>query len=121
MTPSEENPKSNSRRWTIEKFKALGIWDEGKPSGDAPDVDLAGGKVVPVPARLSAMLNEVGGGKHNDPSRQDASVITAMLTAGISPKNVFATFLASPRGEHMRERKNGHHVDYLQRTIGSSL
>src|SRR5581483_11817693 len=41
---------------------------------------------------LRKRLSTLGGGKHNDPSREDWSVICAILEAGHSPQDTYATF-----------------------------
>jgi hypothetical protein len=81
------------------------------------DIDLDGGedRTGDLPTALKKRLNTIGGGKHNDESREDSSIITAMLAAGRSPQDVLETFLASPRGEDAATRHDMQ--DYLPRTI----
>ena len=74
-----------------------------------------------LPPTLRKRLATAGGGKHDDPSREDASVITALLRHDLSPQDVYATFDASARGADARDRKASHYDDYLQRTIRAQI
>jgi hypothetical protein len=74
-----------------------------------------------LPATLRKRLANVGGGKHDDASREDASVITALLRHDLSPQDVYATFDASARGADARDRKASHYDDYVQRTIRAQI
>lgn len=113
--------KRTQRGYNPSDFKTLGIYKEkAAPSYDASDIDLDLGenKIMILSAKIQKRLETIGGGKFgDDESREDLSVITAMLAADISPQDVAATFLASPRGEDARERKPGHLDDYMQRTM----
>lgn len=101
--------------YKLEDFIRLGLYRE---SPLPEDVDLGSGKVVEVPLKIKKLLQTTRSHSHNgDFSRQDSSVITAMLSSGISPADIYTTFLASPRGKNAAERKNGHLEDYVQRTI----
>jgi hypothetical protein len=103
-------------------FKSKGLYIE-KP--DAAECSLEGGRVIAKPRvsdKIIQMMRKPGGDSHGgDFSRQDSAVITAFLNAGYSPADAFATFLASPRGRHAAERKEGHLEDYVERTIRKSL
>lgn len=106
--------------YNLNFFKEKGIYVE--KSVDRVEFSPDKGKVISnLPQKLMSQLNLVGGANYNgDFSRQDAAVITSLLLHGISPEDVFATFAASRRGEHARERKEGHFEDYLQRTISKA-
>ena len=68
------------------------------------------------------MLRTPGGSSHGgDASRQDSAVITAFLSAGYKPEDIYITFLNSARGRNASERKPGHVEDYIQRTIEKAL
>lgn len=103
-----------------EYFINHGIYIQ-KPSAEA-EIDVNDGEVITdLPDKIRKQLDTPGGGKHNDPSREDSSVITAMLGAGHRPQDVYATFVASARGKHAAERKVGHFADYVQRTIKKAV
>lgn len=87
------------------------------------EVSVSGGKIITakLPEKIRDQLSQVESKSHGgDYSRQDSAVITAMLTAGHSPEDVYATFAASDRGKHAAERKEGHFEDYLTRTINKA-
>jgi hypothetical protein len=65
---------------------------------------------------LRNRLNTVGGGKHDDPSREDLAIIVAMLRIDMEPSDVLTTFARSARGKDaaVRHRKFD---DYMHRTI----
>lgn len=108
--------------YRIETFKTLGIYEERTGSTEC---SFEGGKVindVKVSKRIKEMLDTIEGRSHNnDSSRQDSAVITALLNAGLSPSDTYATFAASTRGKDAEERKNSHFDDYLRRTIEKSV
>ncbi len=105
--------------YSLQQFKRMGLYMEAPPT--------ASGEVAPgavwqdLPAALRRRLSAVGGGKHNDPSREDAAVITALLNHELSPEDAYATFDSSARGADARNRKDGHYDDYVQRTIRKQL
>lgn len=107
--------------YTLQQLKDLGIYDEKKSSQE--DVEIGEGKNVleVLSEKLRTSLNTAGGGKHNDASREDSSVITSLLSAGYSPSDTFTTFCSSPRGKDAEERKQGHFTDYVNRTIRKAL
>lgn len=104
--------------FSIEYFKKAGMYIE-KPDG--LDVEVDNGRVIPMdslPSGARKLLLNPGGTSHGgDFNRQDSAAITSMLTGGIKPQDVFATFAKSPRGKHAAERKPGHLDDYITRTI----
>lgn len=110
----------NDRRYLLEDFKRLGIYEE-KP--DSSDIEISSGTVIKnLPPKVKAMLQTVGGNSHGgDFSRQDSAVVTSLLSHGLTPENVYATFAASARGRNAAERKAGHFDDYLVRTIRKAL
>jgi len=109
--------------YTLEDFKRLGIWEEKPIAEDIPPVKP--GKAVSIhglPEKIRTILQSSTIESHNgDFSRQDSSVITAMLSYGISPEDCYVTFASSPRGRHAAMRKIGHFDDYLQRTIRKAV
>jgi hypothetical protein len=87
-------------------------------------VDTAGGRVIKnpkIPARFRSMMRRPGGFTYDgDRSRQDSAVVMALLNAGYTAADVYATFAACPRGKDALERKNGHFEDYVHRTIAGA-
>src|SRR5271167_2066319 len=99
-------------------MKQAGLYKEAAASVSG---EIRSGRVMlDVPDRLLLKLKEVGGGRYDDASREDSSIITSLLKCGLTPSDAYATFSASPRGRDAITRKNSHFDDYLQRTIRSS-
>ncbi len=93
-------------------------------SSDEEVVNLGGGRNVfeLLPSKVRELLNKKSDSTHGeDFSRQDSSIITAMLSSGQKPEDVFTTFLSSTRGKFASERKQGHVEDYLSRTIRKAV
>jgi DNA repair protein RadA/Sms len=107
------------RYYSPRDFDRFATTDKDDDSYDS-DIDLDGGSVISLSAKLQQRLDTMGGGKHDDESREDSSVITAMLAAGHSPEDVYVTFAASARGEHARKR-HPNFDDYMQRTIRNAV
>ena len=109
-------------KWTLKQFKAEGLYEE---KAGSKECSFDGGKVVRHPNisdRIKGLLATPGGSTYKgDRSAQDSAVISALLGAGLSPADTYATFSASPRGRDAEHRKNGHFVDYVQRTIESGV
>jgi putative DNA primase/helicase len=101
---------------SLRRFRELGIYEE-KPG--RVDCNLSNGRVVDdLPSKIRYLLDNPGGHSHNgDKSSQDSSVITSLLKHGLSPADVYSTFLKTPRGQDALNRKNGHFDDYMTRTI----
>lgn len=75
-----------------------------------------------LPVELRDKLNKVEDkSKGGDYSRQDSAVITSLLSAGLTAEDTYSTFLASARGRHACERKEGHVDDYIRRTIAKAI
>jgi hypothetical protein len=105
--------------YTIADFKAAGIYKKAPPTVGG---EIESGAVwQDLPAAIRKRLATVGGGKNDDASREDASVITALLRHDLSPQDVYATFDASARGADARDRKASHYDDYVQRTIRAQI
>lgn len=105
--------------YSLDQFRKAGLYRE-KP--ESVNGEIRSGRVIEdIPDLLKGRLAQAGGGVHNDASREDSSGITALLSCGLTPEDVYATFAASVRGKDAISRKNGHFDDYLQRTIRSSL
>lgn len=105
----------------ISDFKRLGLYEEKPP---AEEVDISEGRNVRdlLPEKIRNLLSNAGGTSHDgDFSRQDSAVITSILSAGYNVSDAYTTFMASARGKHAIERKNGHVEDYVQRTIKKAL
>jgi hypothetical protein len=102
----------------INQFRELGIYEE-KP--ERVNCNLSNGKAVSLSGLSSeiqySLANPRGHAFNGDPSRQDFSVIRSLLKSGLSPADVYATFILSPRGQDAVLRKNGHLNDYITRTI----
>jgi hypothetical protein len=100
-----------------------GFLSDDKPSDcQGTEIDLAGGRVLKtLPKFIKEALSEVeqvttGDGR----SDQDAACVLSMLKYGLTPKDVAATFAASPRGEYATRR--GHKLsDYVPRTVKWAL
>jgi RecA-family ATPase len=95
--------------------------DYHKPSNPMLGEIPLGAIIDDIPASLKKRLATVGGGNHNDASRQDCSDITALLKFGLSPGEAYSTFGASKRGKDAQERKIGHFDDYMVRTINKAM
>jgi len=106
-------------RYTIADFKRLGVYQEAPAHSDVGEIKK-GAPWQDVPPAIRKRLASVGGGKHNDPSREDAGVITDLLRHR-SPEDVYATFDASARGKDARRRKESHYDDYMQRTMRAQV
>lgn len=104
--------------YQISDFRRLGLYEE---KADAEECSFEGGEVVryiDVSDRIKEMMRTTGGTSHGgDASKQDSAVITAMLSSGLSPADVYVTFSASTRGRDAESRKDGHFEDYMTRTI----
>jgi hypothetical protein len=104
---------------SLSDFKKAGLYKEAPASVSG---EVRYGKIVlDIPDLLKQKLGDLRKGRHDDPSRQDSSVVTSLLRCGLNPSDAYATFAASPRGRDALTRKNGHFDDYLQRTIRASL
>jgi hypothetical protein len=106
--------------YTIAQFKAAGLYMEALPTVEG-EIESGGAVWQDLPTGLRKRLAAVGGGKYNDPSREDASVITALLRHDLIPQDVYATFDASARGANARTRKAAHYDEYVQRTIRAQI
>lgn len=106
--------------YTIQELKDAGLYMEAPATADVGEIE-SGAVWQDLPTALRKRLATVGGGKYNDPSREDASVITALLRHDLSPQDAYATFDASARGADARDRKASHYDDYLQRTIRNQV
>ncbi len=132
----KHEPNGHRRSYTLEEAEALGF------TGPYARLRAMGIKPIPKPkllndcvgsiepgddvthglsARIRKRLDTTGGGKHDDRSREDESVICAILDAGHSPQDALTTFMASARGQDVENRKNGHVDDYMQRTIAKAV
>ena len=110
----------HDRWYTPASFKARGLHEE--KTIEAESIPLGDGKII---TSLSEVLRKHLREPNNkdyegDYSRQDSAAVTAMLSAGISKEDCYATFVASPRGKHAAARKEGHLEDYLTRTISKA-
>lgn len=109
-----------STPYNLPDFKESGIYIE-KPHAMEIGAILQGRNVRDLlPEKTRNSLDVTGGGRHDDCSREDSSVITAILSAGFTPGETYATFLSSSRGRDAARRKNDHLEDYLQRTISKA-
>jgi hypothetical protein len=108
--------------YTTKWFKDNGYYDERTGSAVC---SFDGGKIVrdlDISDGTKQLLRSTGGTSYGgDRSSQDAAIITAILSSGVSPADAYATFADSIRGRDARERKNGHFEDYLQRTISKQV
>lgn len=99
--------------YTIDRFRRLGLYEE-KVEGEA--ADLGGGKVITkLPDEIKRLLRTVSP-EGVDKSRKDLPIIMKLLKAGLSTQDVYATFVASPRGQDASGRK-ADFEDYMRRTI----
>lgn len=97
--------------YSFEDFRRAGIHPIEKSRSEQTDVDLTDGSVVAVDATLRKKLNRT-----DEKSEQDYGCVLSLLEAGISPRNVYATFAASARGKDAAGR-HSNFDDYLTRTI----
>lgn len=108
--------------YRLSDFIEQGLYIE-KP--DAEECELDGGQVISEPdisETIREMLRTTGGSTHGgDSSRQDSAVITALLSAGYNPNDVYKTFISSVRGRDAAERKPGHLEDYVRRTVQKAV
>lgn len=107
--------------YTLELFEALGLSQPRSSSEPLPVRATGRNRMLRLPLRLRRRLQTPGGGKSGDASREDLSVMCAMLFDRLSPEEVLTTFLASRRGEDVRNRGNHDVDDYLRRTIGKAI
>ncbi len=104
--------------YRLADFKQKGIYIPRDPiAQEAFAFDPGGGAAVAEPA-LSATMRELlatpGGDAYGgDRSSQDMAVVAALARAGLSPADLYATFMASPRGRDLAARKGAHRVAYL--------
>lgn len=106
--------------YSLDYFINRNIFKE-RPSSNL-NVDFGDGSVIKnLPDKIRSVLFNGTSTHKGDYSRQDASVITALLRHGLSARDTYATFLSSPRGKHAAQRKNGHLQDYVQRTIRKAI
>lgn len=104
-------------RYGLDDFKRAG-WYKPKHVSPVEPGELNGGAVVELAGDLRRRLDTKGG---NDKSKVDFGVITELLSRGLPPEDVYATFAASARGKDAALRKAGHFDDYLRRTISAAL
>lgn len=106
--------------YNLQQMKDAGLYLEAPATVDVGE--LSGGKIISdIPDLLKLRLARVGGGQHNDPSRQDASDVTALLKCGLNPQDAYATFAASARGKDAESRKASHFEDYAARTVRAAM
>ncbi len=79
--------------------------------------DHGAGAAVADPA-ISATMRELlataGGDAYGgDRSSQDMAVVAALARAGLARADLYATFVASPRGKDLAARKGAHRLAYL--------
>lgn len=107
--------------YTSEQLKAMGIYEEKpEPNGEFIDDGEGQNRITELDAGLRKRLSTVSGGKFNDPSKEDLSVISLMLAAELPPHDVCATFMQSPRGLDVQTRKPDP-ADYIRRTMIKAL
>lgn len=110
--------KKKQPSYSIEYFKRHGIYkSKTEPTGDFELKDSAGrNRSDELSPPLRKRLETAGGGRFDNPSREDQSVICAMLAAGLTADDACATFMQSARGSDVQARKSNA-VDYLARTM----
>ncbi|MEE9234926.1 MAG: DUF3987 domain-containing protein, partial [Candidatus Acidoferrales bacterium] len=104
--------------YRLADFKQKGIYiPRDKIAQENFAFDHGGGRVVENPAlskKTRQLLNTPGGDSYGgDRSSQDMAVVSALARAGLSPADLYATFVASPRGKDLAARKGAHRLPYL--------
>lgn len=107
--------------YSINQFKQQGLFVLAQASDQNGQQRFSIGRNVAseLPKHIQERLNviEDENWKDGDKSRQDESLLCAILAAEHTPEDALATVLESARGGDIRLRKNGHHEDYAQRTL----
>lgn len=119
--PKDKGPEPRSHYYDPRDFKRFAIYTDSE-SYDGESM-IEPGQVIKPSAKIQQWLKTVEDTNwlEGDKSKQDFAVISAMLSERLTPQDVLATFLASPRGADARKRKSGHVDDYLQRTLAKAV
>lgn len=104
--------------YRLADFKQKGIYiPRDKTAQENFAFDPGGGQVVEDPAisaEMRQLLNTPGGDSYGgDRSSQDMAAVAALARAGLGRADLYATFVASPRGKDLAARKGAHRLAYL--------
>ncbi|MEE9234961.1 MAG: DUF3987 domain-containing protein [Candidatus Acidoferrales bacterium] len=104
--------------YRLADFKQKGIYiPRDKIAQEDFAFDHGDGQVVSDPAisaEMRQLLNTPGGDSYGgDRSKQDMAVVAALARADLAAPDLYATFVASPRGKDLAARKGAHRLAYL--------
>jgi hypothetical protein len=119
-----ERPSRVARTYSLDELTEAGFYCPAPSRSDIGDEIQIGediSKKLPLTNQQRLRTIDDPKWKSGDKSRQDEALMCAILAQGHTPEDTLATFLASPRGDNVRQRKNGHSEDYLQRTVRKAL